>query len=378
MTRRSTIRSPWRCFQAVTILLIGLTVGQPDRCWAQTANARRVAGEKVTSTAPVRVRLWNAQAKMDVVLVGRTATHLLQAPDAAGNNPRLALADIEGAIFDLDYNRYEVMRAVSRNDWATAIRLQYKACEPTFPYLDLPNNNAAAEAQELGTTMLRAAARSMHDAQNEADRERAKRQFESAYAVFQYCAKVDWSSIGLMAKLKGCRCLLGMDKARAAYFQIVDLDEPLVGDAAYGHYWLVQAELHLVTNGFVGAMEASVKSLCFENKDVETFPDALLISARCYEALNEPYRARDVYFEIAKLFPRTDWASDATGRLRVLMASGVTHEAEAATVERAFLASDEDMNKLVQAYLDEQGKPPVETPEEQESEVVDRLAPAGN
>lgn len=358
----------------VCLSVLGTITGQ-----AQTAGATRRTGEiQPITTAPVKVRLWSEKAKMDVVLVGRTATHLLQAPDASGNNPRLEIAQILGAEFTLDYNRFEVMRALYASDWATAIRLQFKACEPTFAYLDLPNNNAAAEVMELGTTMLRAAARSMRDAKSPEDRDRAKRQYESALAIFQHCAKVNWSSIGLLGTLKGCRCLIAMDNARSAYYQISAMEEPVAGDAAYGHYWLVQAELHALTNGYQSAMDASVKSLCFENKDVETFPDALLISAHCYEALGEPYRARDVYFEVAKLFPRTDWAATAAERLRKIMASGATRVAESESVEQAFLGISEDMNALVDDFLKEQAGALAEQNMEQESAVVDRLAPAPN
>jgi hypothetical protein len=380
MKRRSVnMNIPRRRRALLPLLLVCLSGLGTFTGQAQTAGTTRRTGEsQPITTAPVKVRLWSEKAKMDVVLVGRTATHLLQAPDASGNNPRLEIAQILGAEFTLDYNRFEVMRALYASDWATAIRLQFKACEPTFAYLDLPNNNAAVEVMELGTTMLRAAARSMRGAKSTEDRDRAKRQYESALAIFQHCAKVNWSSIGLLGTLKGCRCLIAMDNARSAYYQINSMEEPVAGDAAFGHYWLVQAELHALTNGYQSAMDASVKSLCFENKDVETFPDALLISAHCYEALGEPYRARDVYFEVAKLFPRTDWAATAAERLRKIMASGATRVAESESVEQAFLGISEDMNALVDGYLKEQAGALAEQDLEQESAVVDRMAPAPN
>lgn len=358
----------------VSALLLAALAGR-----AQTAAPRRSADTRTMTTGPVKVRLWSGKGKWDAVLVGRTETHLLTAPDAAGGATRIETAQVSGAAFAIEYNRFDAMRALHRQDWATAIRLQYKAYEPAFPYLDLPNNNAAEGAMELGTTMLRAATRSLREAVDDAGRERARKQFESAYAVFQHCAKITWSSLGLLGSLKGCRCLIGMGQPRNAWFQLRALDEPAAGDAAYGHYWLVQAELHALTNGYAAAMDASVKSLCFENKDVETFPDALLLSARCYEALGEPYRARDVYYEVARLFPRTDWSDAAAARLRALMASGATRAAEATSVESAFLGIDEDMNALVEAFLAEQAKTPAGAGEETEteSEVVDRQAPAG-
>lgn len=352
-------------------------VALPLAAVAQTATVagRGRATERPTTTPPVSVRLWGEKARMDATLVGRTSTHLILAPAADEPRQPVPMAELAGVTFNLNYNRFEVMRALHDNDWATAIRLQFAAFEPTFPYLDLPNNNAADGAFELGNIMMKAAQRTLFEAQNSDEVARAKRQFESAYNVYSHCMKVEWSSIGLLAQLKGYRCLIAMGRSRTAWLQLAKLEEPVVGDAAYGHYWLAQAELHMATNGFAGAMDASVKSLCFENKDVETFPDALLISARCYEAFEEFYRARDVYFEVAKLFPDTDWSRQATERLRAIMAQGLTAAQEEVTVEHIFMSGDEDMNGLVEAFLKRAGEKKLEFGGEQESEVIDHNAP---
>lgn len=319
---------------------------------SQTApgTARR-REEKTAVHAPLKVRLWNEQGRMDAVIVGRTATHLLQAPDAGGVRPSLAIADLIGATFDLAQDQGAVMRAMQESDWEAVIRLKSPSLNPVFPYLDIPNNNAAEEALALGTIMMRAARRSSQAATDESGKQRALRQYEKANAVFQHCSRATWSSVGLLAQLKGCRCLIAMGRSRSAYLEMDRMEEPLVGDPAYGHYRLAQAELNLVTNGYALALDASVKSLCIENKDVETFPDALLISAVCYENLGEIYRARDVYFEVARLFPRTEWSEAAIPRLRAIQAGGKTREREAGTVERVFLGIDEDINQTIEDYL---------------------------
>ena len=254
--------------------------------------------------APLKMRIWTEGGRADIVVVGRTSTHLQPAPDAGGVRPPLAIADLSGVRFDLPFNRFEVMRALHQNDWAAAIRLQLPAFEPLFPYLDLPNNNAADGALALGTTMMQAARRTWREAASEADREQARRQYELAHTVFQHCSRVAWSSVGLLAQLKDCRCLIALGRLRPAYLQAARVEEPLVGDAAYGHYWLVQAELHLATNGFQSAMEAGVKSLCFEDKDIETFPTPVFPMLRGL-ANRMPARV----LRGAKLFPRTEWAA---------------------------------------------------------------------
>lgn len=348
ITRLRPVSGPIGVLAVIVLLQAGYGRGQT------ATGAPRARGGAAVTTAPLKMRIWTERGRADIVVVGRTSTHLQPAPDAGGVRPPLAIADLSGVRFDLPFNRFEVMRALHQNDWAAAIRLQLPAFEPLFPYLDLPNNNAADGALALGTTMMQAARRTWREAASEADREQARRQYELAHTVFQHCSRVAWSSVGLLAQLKDCRCLIALGRLRPAYLQAARVEEPLVGDAAYGHYWLVQAELHLATNGFQSAMEAGVKSLCFEDKDIETFPDALVLSAQCYEGLGEPHRARDVYFEVAKLFPRTEWAALATARLRQILAGGRTRAAEDASAERTFLGADEDMNSLVEAFLKEQ------------------------
>ena len=131
------------------------------------------------------------------------------------------------------------------------------------------------------------------------------------------------------------------------------MEEPTPGDDSYGHYWLLKGELADIAGDVTNAMDAAVKSLCFENKDVETFPDALMLSASCYERLDNAYRARDVYFEVAKLFPGTDWAEDALVRLEAILGSGKTAKKEAATAESTFFGLEEDMNALAEALVKE-------------------------
>jgi len=100
---------------------------------------------------------------------------------------------------------------------------------------------------------------------------------------------------------------------------------------------------------------------------VETFPDALLLSARCDEELLEPYRARDIYYEVAKLFPRTDWAAVAVERLHGLMNQGLTREKEKSPIENVFFKTGDDINKLVEALFKDLEKPPAAEDAEEDS-----------
>ncbi len=312
------------------------------------------------STGPVKLRIWVDKASRDVTFLGRADKTIQLASSQEGvPGARMDLARIERAEFELDYDRYEVAKAVRLNDWRVATRIMQPALKGALPYLDLPENNAAEPALELGTYMLRAASRTDRTATNDVDRALARQQYEAAYEVFKACARVEWSSVGQLGVLKGCRCLLALGKPKTARFHVDQMSEPAPGDAAYGHYWLIRAELAFRDGRHRDAMDAAIKSVCFENKDVETFPDALLMSGRCYEELLEAYRARDVYYEVAKLFPRSDWAAVAVDRLRVIVASGKTREKETSPIENVFFKTADDMNALVEALFKEIEKPVV-------------------
>ncbi len=81
------------------------------------------------------------------------------------------------------------------------------------------------------------------------------------------------------------------------------------------------------------------------------FPAALLLSADCYAALGEYHRARDVYYEVAMLFPNTDWGEDALEGLRRVMEGKKTAEKEQTALEDVFFNVTEDMNALAEELL---------------------------
>ena len=97
----------------------------------------------------------------------------------------------------------------------------------------------------------------------------------------------------------------------------------------------------------------TIVSFAFESKDIETFPDALLLSAVCHERLEHMHRARDVYFEVARLFKNTAWGDIARDRLVEVMKDERVLEPEPVNIAKVFFAIDEDMNAVVEEFLAE-------------------------
>lgn len=310
-------------------------------------------------TAGVTTRLWLSDAKdRDVVLVGVGTGKVAYASTEQPAVPQgtVDLATVQRAQFELTLDSGELAQAERKRDWAGVYRILSAALAPAMPYLALPDNNAADRVMQMAGCMMRIAARGERLATTDEDRARVAKQYEAAYGVFQQLAKVDWSPLGTLSVIKGSQCLLKMNKPKTAQFYLDEMPEPMPGDAAYGSYWLTQGMLASQRGETRTALDAAILSLDFENKDIETFPDALMLSARCYEELEEWHRARDIYFEVASLFPNTDWADDAATRLDAVLKGGKTKEDEESLIENVFFAVNEDINELSRKLLEDRAK----------------------
>lgn len=319
-----------------------------------------------------------------VKLVGVAANRIAYTdPDRAGVGQKILPKEaVEEAVFELEIPWPEIDEAMAGRDWMKAANRLLPALQPVLPYLDLPNNNAVDAVVTAGDCLLRAAEAARRSAATPEAEETARKRYEAAYAVYRKAAQAHWSSKGTVAQVKTIKCLLELQRPRTARRQFEEIDEPFPGDAAYGIYGLVKAELEAARGDFRAAMAAVVKSVAFENKDIDTFPDALMLSARCYEELQDWHRARDVYYEVARLFPRTDWADAAAQRLEFILDKGYTREPEKLPIENVFFKLQDDVNKLAAQYLEAKRKGtevedyatyareeggPSETPEEPEA-----------
>ncbi len=319
---------------------------------AAAATAKRTHAP-VTSIAVVKLDE-EKTTEMKITLVSRTEDKLIFVPGElpVGIRKELPIRHIEQLFFQIKIELGKLELALRKQDWETCIQLLGPAVRPLLPYLDVPNNNGAELSLQLGDAMIRLADVKSRTAVTEAEKTAVDNLYKQAYAVLRYVARAEWAKESALASLKGCRCLLALRKPKTARAQWEKIPQPVPGDAAYGLYWLVKGELEAEKGDFRLAMDGAVKSLCFANKDIDTFPDALALSARCYEELQMWHRARDVYYELARLFPKTDWSRNATNRLQYIMAQGLTKKEEEVPIEYVFFKYAEDMNKLVTDFLE--------------------------
>jgi TolA-binding protein len=320
---------------------------------------------KIKATSPVKALLRVGTKEKTVTLVGRTQNKVAYKEGGSSTGQKLLeIGRVEFVDFEVRIDELELRKATRRRQWEKATSVLLQPVTPTLYYLDMPNNNTAERAYEAGDYAMRDADLRYRLARTDEEEDVALEKYKLAYTIFKYAGKADWSPVGQMSSLKGCKCLLMLGKPKTARRYFETIDPPMPGDRAYGLYWLVKAQLDVKKKSYLTGMEAAVKSLCFENKDVDTFPDALLLSARCYEELQQWHRARDVYYEVAKIFPRTDWADAAVDRLKFIVEKELTVDAEKSPIENVFFGLKEDMNGNVETLL--------EAIEQQRAESTDR------
>jgi hypothetical protein len=373
-----------------TLVLLGLlgadvpaqTVGRSATGPASGASRVTVGGGagggpsiKVLSPVKAYVRANNREKLVTLVGRGEKDKSKVAFTDPSAPNKRLILdADmIEAVRFDLDIDNVALTKARYNLDWLGVARVILGAVKPALPYLDLVENTAAELVLEAGDALLRSAEKLLRAAETDAQRAAASKRYEAAYAVLKQARAAEWSSVSTIAWLKSLRCLLMLDKPKTARHYFKDIAEPFPGDRAMGLYWLVKAELEMNRQEYRVAMDAAVRSVAFENKDVDTFPDALLVTAQCYEELQEWHRARDVYYEVARIFPYTDWAAVSTRRLHFIMDNELTAAKEVGPIANVFFGLSEDMNAVVKTFLAEgpgEKAPEYVEPEEEEEEKL--------
>lgn len=313
------------------------------------------AAAKPADPGGVLVRLVKGeQAVREVVLVRREESTIFF---RLTNSPPGVLSSFEPsqvdeADFRLAIPEQQAYAEATQRRWLDAARRLHGAIAPALPYLDLPRNNVFEPAVAAAWYYVRAAQQSAR--KGEAGRPEAVRLFGEAQKLFSAAGRAaSWHPYGEPAGIRAFLCWIEVGRLDEAEAGLARQREPEVGDAAWGVYWLARAHLLYARERPRPALDAVILSILHENKDVETFPDALMLSGQCYEDVNEPHRARDVYYEVARLFPGTDWGDEARLRLATMMDLGMTATPEDPNISGIFFGTEENMNELAQKYLKE-------------------------
>lgn len=329
---------------------------------AQDKPPAQPATEKVQ---PVQISVKVDDAFKDVDLVGRDKDVLFYRPRGGpeGASLTLKVESISDGEFVMHFDSESANKALMSERWSEAATILVPVATPLLPYLDINDNNAVGLVMQAGLCLMKAA-RTM-PATNEAAQAKVTAVYQRAYSIFKPVSRAAWSPDAELGALRAVQCLAAIGETDRALKELNVIRDPSPGDESYGLYWLAKAQIMYSKGETKAAMNAAVKSVAFDNKNIEAFPDALFLTGRCYEDLLEWYRARDVYYEIARLFPSTSHAGVAKDKLKYLMDKGLVKEKEKSAVEAVFFGLDEDVNAKVTALL--KGAFDADKPEAEES-----------
>ena len=320
--------------------------------WIAAALSANAAPKGKAKATPVRARVRLEKKAKEVVLLGRKGSAILYSlPGTSGVVMNAKLEDVKGARVKLDYDRKVLGEALSKKNWAGAGTVLYRAVSASLPFLDIEGNNMTGTALRAGTYFMRAGSVRSEGGFTKETRQRAQREYTLAFPLLYAVGKADWYDRSELAMARAATCLLKLDRPDDAQKILDAMDEPNPDDEGYGEYNLAYAYLGYLRQESLGSMESVVESIVFETKDIDTFPDALMLSARCYENQNSWHRARDVYYEVACLFRNTHWHDLAMARLRFILDKELTVVKEQAQASNVFFGTEEDMDKRVKELL---------------------------
>jgi tetratricopeptide (TPR) repeat protein len=309
----------------------------------------------------VDVRMAKAKNKVSLIFLGRNADgHVICCqPRNRKATTVLRPESISRIRFAFVYDERQVALLRRQGRWTEAATLMAKAVAPALPYLDVARNNGVSLAMRTGNYLMRGGDIKVRFAATPEERQAAQVEFNAALQILRAAARAEWSSRSAEAQLRAGMCLVFLNQLDAAGKLFEEVAEPDVDVDEYGVYQLARAYYLAAKGEWQEAIEAAVHSSDFETKDIDTFPAALLLAGHCYEKLDEWYRARDVYYEVARLFGRTPWGVVAKERLRRILDQGLTAKDESVAAKNVFFGLEEDINAKARDLLglDENGKP---------------------
>ncbi len=222
---------------------------------------------------------------------------------------------------------------------------------PALKYIKLPDNNLVGYLSDAAYLYLDAAATHDDKKGRHYDPKKAQTEYVKAYSVFKKITEADWYYGATLAHLNMAYCALKLKKRAIAEKLFKEIDPPEIDDAAFGLYWLVDGMMKFEDKKYPEALASAIKAVDFDSRDLHVFPQARLLTAYCYEDMLDYYRARDAYFEVARLFHDTPEGRIAFSSIQFIRARKLTDTAEAVGIEKVFFNSVEDVNKTIDEYI---------------------------
>lgn len=333
---------------------------------AQEKDGEKKSAPKIKQLAPVKceIRIGDKERNAELVGRGRDKVYLKTGGKTLGISPD----SIEAVDFEVSYIEYKVQQMEVDGEWVKAANAIVEAFKPTLPYLDLYENNAVRQLEHAAELYLRAA----RDFAKRGLKDDAEREYKRAYAIYGKITKAEWHGGASIAELKMLTCLMALDKYKLAGRKFKKIDEPMIGDIAFGLYYMIKSKLLFQRGELEASLDAATKSIAFETKDIDSFPEALLMTGQCQEDMLLDFRARDIYYAVAVLFQNTDIGDDAFNRLKFMQKKCDESGAEKQSIEKEFFDTIEDIDAKVKAFIERKEKEDRERAERERRERNER------
>ncbi len=261
------------------------------------------------------------------------------------------LSDIAAARLDLKYDETALDEAAVRGNWLEAAKALFPAVLPALQFLDLPDEETPRLAMNTASYLMRAGAIQRNGRVTTSPDNPAVKEYLAAHRILTALAESPHARYMDEANWRSVTCLIMAGQLEEAEHAISRIPMPDKDDDGYAYSCLAQCQLYRAKEDPQQAMTFAVQSLAFNTKDIDTFPEALFLAAQCYKDLEEWYRARDTYFEVAQLFRLTDWFEPAVKELKTIMETGRTSDEEKEELHRVFFGITEDVNARVNEFL---------------------------
>jgi tetratricopeptide (TPR) repeat protein len=312
-----------------------------------TAPKMTIASVAKLKKIPAFVKSGEVRYSRDIV--GMTDTDLEYVEQFTKKS--MPLNTIESVDFITDYDRYKAKVLERKKDYSGAAALTVQSLSDVIPYISLPENNIVDPLFDAGYLYLDAASVYANIKSPQHDKAKADKEYKNAYWVFKKIEKAKWYFGAKIAELNAILCQIRLGELDLAVKNFSEVDEPAFGDAAFGVYWMIDAMIKFKQSKLSEALDSAVKSIVFDTKNINTFPESLLLSGYCYEDMLDNYRARDVYFEAAKLFRDTTEGDIAFSSSQFIRDKKLTAGAEPAGLEKVFFNAVEDTNKKMDDFI---------------------------
>ncbi len=271
--------------------------------------------------------------------------------DMQGKDAQYKKAELQSVDFRLEIEENKVQEHLLNKRWEEAAAELINGVMPVLPCIDLYENNAVEYLMDAGNYIMTSALEEELKCPPDKLSPKAEDKFKRAYRVYLNVEKADWHPEAKVAQLKAVLCLLHLGKLDKASEKFDGIGEPEMGDRGYGLYYMTYGQILYRKKEVKEALMAAIKSSAFDNKDLDSFPEALLLSGRCYEDILDYHRARDVYYEVARLFRKTAWGDAAYNKLRFIMDKKLLGKKEKTEIEKVFFDTDEDLDKKVADFI---------------------------